>query len=73
MEKTRSIKVFYDENGNTLSVWFDEPNKEVVCEETEDEIILRKDRKGKVIGFEKLNFLPVRLRKKKPPVEVVVG
>jgi len=48
--------VFYDRTGNTLTVWFGEPEQEYVCEETGDEVILMKDRQGHVIGFEKLNF-----------------
>ncbi len=50
------IKVFYDKIGNTLTVWFADPNLEHVSEETGDEVILMKDRSGNVIGFEKLNF-----------------
>ena len=50
------VKVFHDRTGNTLTVWFGEPQDEYVCEETGDEVILMKDRSGKVIGFEKLNF-----------------
>ena len=50
------VKVFYDEIGNTLTVWFGNPQDEYVCEETGDEVILMKDKSGKVIGFEKLNF-----------------
>lgn len=50
------VKVFYDETGNTLTVWFDNPQEEYVCEETGDEVILMKDKAGRVIGFEKLNF-----------------
>jgi uncharacterized protein YuzE len=33
-----------------------DPNLEHVCEEIGDEVVLMKDRSGKVIGFEKLNF-----------------
>ncbi len=51
-----SIKVYFDREGNTLTVWFEEPQAEYVSEETGDEIILMKDRSGRVIGFEKLNF-----------------
>ena len=51
------VKVFYDETGNTLTVWFGNPQDEYVCEETGDEVILMKDKTGQVIGFEKLNFL----------------
>ena len=50
------VKVFYDREGNTLTVWFGDPQQEHICEETGDEVILMKDRKGRVIGFEKLNF-----------------
>jgi uncharacterized protein YuzE len=51
-----TVKVFYDRMGNTLTVWFGDPQSEHVCEETGDEVILMKDQSGKVIGFEKLNF-----------------
>ncbi len=50
------VKVFYDETGNTLTVWFGNPQDEHISEETGDEVILMKDKTGKVIGFEKLNF-----------------
>ena len=50
------VKVFYDHQGNTLTVWFGDPQKEVVCEETGEEVVLMKDQSGHVIGFEKLNF-----------------
>ncbi len=50
------VKVFYDEVGNTLTVWFGNPQDEDVAEETGEEVILMKDKAGKVIGFEKLNF-----------------
>lgn len=51
------VKIFHDTEGNTLSVWFDDPEKEAVCEETGDEVVLVKDDEGNVIGFEKLNYL----------------
>lgn len=50
------VRVFYDHEGNTLTVWFDDPHLEVVAEETGDEVVLMKDDRGRVIGFEKLNF-----------------
>jgi uncharacterized protein YuzE len=52
------VKVFYDRTGNSLVVWFGNPDDEVEAEETGDEVILMKDRDGRVIGFEKLNFQP---------------
>lgn len=51
------VKVFHDRIGNTLVVWFGNPEDEAEAEETGDEVILMKDKAGKVIGFEKLNFL----------------
>jgi len=59
------VKVYYDQVGNTLTVWFGNPQDEHVAEETGDEIVLMKDKSGQVIGFEKLNFLipePSRLQ-----------
>ena len=50
------VKVYYDEIGNALTVWFGDPQDEYVCEETGEEVVLMKDRTGRVIGFEKLNF-----------------
>jgi hypothetical protein len=50
------VKVFYDRAGNSLTVWFSDPQDEYVCEETGDEIVLMKNKTGHVIGFEKLNY-----------------
>jgi hypothetical protein len=50
------VKVFYDREGKTLTVWFTERSREYVCEETGEEVVLMKDAAGRVIGFEKLNF-----------------
>ena len=50
------VKVFYDREGNTLTVWFSDPKEEYVCEETGEEVVLMKDKSGRVIGFEKLNY-----------------
>lgn len=52
------VKVFYDRTGNTLVVWFGNPQDEAEAEETGNEVVLMKDQQGHVIGFEKLNFLP---------------
>jgi uncharacterized protein YuzE len=50
------VKLFYDREGHTLTVWFEDSSQEHVCEETGDEVVLMKDATGRVIGFEKLNF-----------------
>ena len=67
-----TVKIVLDWRGNTLSVWFDDPAKEHVCEESDDDMVLVKDRKGHVIGFERLNFLTAKQRKDgvNIPVEV---
>ena len=49
------ITVVYDKLGNTLDVWFTKPQK-AVCEEVGHGVVLKKDKKGNVIGFEKINF-----------------
>jgi uncharacterized protein YuzE len=69
MEK---LRVYYDKKGNTLSVWFDDPQKEFVCEESGDDVVLVKDRRGRVIGFERLNYLTARQRQRgvSIPIEV---
>ena len=53
MEK---IRVIHDTIGQTLTVWFDDPTKEHVCEETSEEVVLIKDVSGHVIGFELLHY-----------------
>ena len=52
------IKVVHDAEGQTLTVWLDDPKKEAVCEETAEEVILMKDASGRVIGFEVLHYRP---------------
>jgi len=47
------VRVLYDRDGRTLTVWFSDPQQEHVCEETGDEVVLMKDAAGHVIGFEK--------------------
>lgn len=54
------IKIYYDQVGKTLTVWFGDPAEEYVSEETGEEIVLMKDKAGQVIGFEKLNYIVPR-------------
>ena len=53
MEK---VRVYYDREGNSLTVWFDDPQQEYVCEEVDDDVVLMKNEQGRVIGFERLNL-----------------
>jgi len=68
-------RVYFDRAGNTRSVWFDEPKKEHVCEEAEDDLLLVKDRRRRVFGFERLKYLSAKQRKDgvNIPVEVEMG
>ena len=52
-----AVKVYHDREGNTLTVWFGDPESEYEAEETGKEVVLMKNRQGQVIGFEKLNFI----------------
>lgn len=71
--KLNTIKLYYDSVGKTLNVWFDDPNKEYVSEETGDDVIINKDKRGNVIGFEKLNYSLGRHSIKRLPVETAVS
>ncbi len=66
------VRACFDKTGNSLCVWFGDPQKESFCEEIEDDTVLIKDRRGRVIGFERLNFLPRKRAgaKKRIPVEI---
>ncbi len=68
------VRIYHDRTGNTLSVWFDDPAKEAVCEEVEDDVVLVKDRRGRVIGFERLNYLSRKQQEQgdQVPVEIQV-
>lgn len=51
------VTVVYDREGNTLDVWFTKPQK-TISEEVGYGVILKKGKRGNILGFEKLNFLP---------------
>ncbi len=67
------VKVYHDRQGNTLTVWFGEPQAEYICEETGDEVILMKDKKGNVIGFERLNFIVGNTEQWQVAFETIAG
>ena len=66
------VKVYYDREGNTLTVWFDDSSKEYTCEEVGDDVVIMKDRRGRVIGIERLNYLTRKQQESgdRVPVEV---
>ena len=68
------IKIYYDSRGKTLNVWFGDPRGEAMTEEVGDGTVVSKDKKGKVIGVEKLYFeLPKKRQIKSLPVEFSVA
>lgn len=69
----KKLKVFHDTRGNTLTVWFDDASKETICEEIGGDIVIMKDKKGKVIGFEKLNYVLPYLEGREFPIEVITA
>ena len=72
MEK---LRVYYDREGSFLTTWFDDPQQEYVCEETADDVVLMKDRRGRVIGFERLNYLTAKQRQQndRAPIEILMS
>ena len=50
------IKVYYDEFGQTLTIWFDDPDKEVIAEEVGSDVVMMKSEDGRALGFEILNM-----------------
>ena len=67
------IKRVHDAVGHTLTVWLDDPTKEHMCEETRDEVVLMKDKAGRVIGFELLHYRPAQAAPTLAVETVVVG
>jgi uncharacterized protein YuzE len=52
------VKVFFDRTGSSLIVWFGDPGNEVISEEFDEDTVLMKDKDGRVIGVERMNFKP---------------
>jgi uncharacterized protein YuzE len=56
-----------------MDVWFDDPAQEDSCEEVGDGTILKKNKKGKIIGIEKLCVTKTLGISQPLPVEVIVS
>jgi hypothetical protein len=54
------IKVVHDTVGQTLTIWLGDPQEEYVSTLTDDEVVVMKDRAGRVLGLEMLHYRPVR-------------
>ncbi len=44
------IKVIHDTVGHTLTIWLGDPTQEYLSTLTEDEVVIMKDRDGRVLG-----------------------
>ncbi|MFH1129080.1 MAG: DUF2283 domain-containing protein [Candidatus Omnitrophota bacterium] len=70
------VTVYYHKESDTMDVWFGDPKNEHSCEEVGEGVILKKDKDGHVIGFEKLymhKVLNLPLADTPLPFEVVVS
>jgi hypothetical protein len=52
------IKVIHDPVGHTLTVWLGDPRQEYLSTLTDDEVVIMKDRAGRILGFEILHYRP---------------
>lgn len=53
------IKIYIDPYGNTLNMWWGDPEDAFMSEEAEKTYdVIVKDRRGRPIGLEKIGFFP---------------
>jgi hypothetical protein len=52
------IRVIHDTVGHTLTIWLGDPHQEYVSTLTDDEVVVMKNREGKILGFEVLHYQP---------------
>lgn len=50
------INIIHDKIGETLTIHFGDPREEYASELTDEEIIVMKNKSGKIIGLEILHF-----------------
>ena len=70
MEK---VRIYYNKDSDTMDIWFGNPEDEYMAEEAGEGFILKKDKKGRIIGVEKLYVVKSLGIKQPLPVEVVVA
>ncbi|MFI5200948.1 MAG: hypothetical protein ACHQNE_00995 [Candidatus Kapaibacterium sp.] len=49
------IKVYYDNIGKTLTIWFRDPSRESVCEDIGHDAVMMMSDDDEILGFEMLN------------------
>ncbi|MBI3796063.1 MAG: DUF2283 domain-containing protein [Deltaproteobacteria bacterium] len=52
------IRVIHDTVGHTLTIWLGDPQQEYVSTLTDDEVVVMKNREGRILGFEVLHYQP---------------
>jgi len=52
-----TIKITYDNLGNTLDIWFTKPTNDIICDDLENEMIVKRDKSGNILGIEVLNYV----------------
>jgi uncharacterized protein YuzE len=52
------IRVIHDPVGQTLTIWLGDPKQEYASTLTDDEVVVMKDQKGRILGFEVLHYRP---------------
>ena len=52
-----TIKITYDNIGNTLDIWFTKPSKNIICDDLDNDTIVKRDLDGKIVGIEILNYI----------------
>ncbi len=56
-----NLKIDHDQQAKILTIWFDDPKKKFLVDEVEKDLSLIKDKDGKIIGIERLNYLGTKL------------
>lgn len=53
------IKVIHDQVGHTLTIWLGDPEQEYASTLTDEEVVVMKDKEGRILGFEVLHYHPI--------------
>lgn len=67
------VMVYYHKDSDTMDIWFGNPKDEFMSEEAGEGIILKKNKKGKTIGIEKLYVSKTVGMKEPLPIELIVA
>ena len=70
MEK---VIIYYSKESDTMDIWFGNPEDEYISEEAGEGLILKKNKKGKIVGIEKLYVVKALGIPQPLPVELVVS